>query len=465
LQASPPVGAASFYTLGAPAATSRALRLFFRHMRDDHVPSRAPDHPAIVTVSTRSFFLGTVAMVNSLRLTGWSNRVLVLDVDLTESQRAFLSTECDIVPVAQLASESLAGVAPNYFKPLVTRTDLKGVAVFLDSDVIVTDSLDSIVEDAAAGAICVFPDTRVGSRQFPEWQEVLGLRSALRRQMYVNSGLVALSVTRWRLFLERWLEVSRLDRLDKARSERRDDARVKFGFADQDTLNALLMSEVPAESVFLLDPARAPMTWRGNAVSLRNSQTLEAMHDGRRTVLLHHSAGPKPWQEGAWRRLCFDAYAVLLGRCLIADDLPLRVHPDELPPWLRGRPGLPSRLRVTGVRQLTTLVRSVVYSVPANVRTRLVPRRSQAGSGRTPLEQMIHFFVTEAGYARSLTFDFHPSELAAMLGVCVFTVSPVLRLLERRRLVERERRRIRIPDISRLRAAGPPETTDPGSFA
>jgi hypothetical protein len=64
--------------------------------------------------------------------------------------------------------------------------------VLLDSDMIVTSSLDDLITPAAAGRIAVHPDHEITrERQFPEWASTFELEAPLRPQRYVNAAPVA----------------------------------------------------------------------------------------------------------------------------------------------------------------------------------------------------------------------------------------------------------------------------------
>ena len=53
------------------------------------------DGVTFYTITDERFFIGTVAMVNSLRLMGHEQRVVALDCGLSKRQRDLLSSECE----------------------------------------------------------------------------------------------------------------------------------------------------------------------------------------------------------------------------------------------------------------------------------------------------------------------------------------------------------------------------------
>ena len=219
-------------------------------------------------------------------------------------------------------------------KALPLLFDPRGPIVILDSDMIVIDHLGPVVLKATEGKICVFPDhiSQTG-RWFPEWQSVLGLIAPLRRQTYVNSGFIALSVDHWPSFLPRFWDLS--ERVPLDRSSRVQDMDRPFWTADQDTLNALLMSEIPPTAVEILP--RSDQVYPDGLMDTKVVESRDTrMHlGGSRPNRLHHSMNPKVWARGGWRRVRRDAYGRLFARVVCGQDAPLRMRPEELPLWLR----------------------------------------------------------------------------------------------------------------------------------
>ena len=122
--------------------------------------------PTYITVTDDRYFLGAVALVNSLRLAGNDGIIIILDAGLSDYQRNRLSAHCEIRPVPV----DRRGVIPTYFKPTISKLGLHGVVVFLDSDIIVTGSLEPLYAPATEGAICAFPDG-APERHFEEWRD------------------------------------------------------------------------------------------------------------------------------------------------------------------------------------------------------------------------------------------------------------------------------------------------------
>ena len=272
------------------------------------------------TSSDRSFYPGTVALINSLRLTGNDGDVVVFDLGLTDAQRERLSA---------VATVKAPGVPRDHApKVLPTSDEATGSVVVIDSDMIVVAPLDDIVEEAGQGKLCLFPDP--DDRWFEEWKDAFELQAPLRRERYVCSGFIALSVARWPGLLERWTEANH--KLPPIRSTEAEDP---FRDVDQDALNAILMSEVAPGSIAVQPAAAMAQHEELLRVRIENQESLFCTDRGQPVTILHHSAAPKAWMPRGWKRDFRHAYVRLLPRVLFGDDVALRLEHDELPLWLR----------------------------------------------------------------------------------------------------------------------------------
>ena len=318
------------------------------------------------TVADSGFFPGVVALLNSLRLTGNDAPLVVVDAGLTASERSRLTKHTRLVP---LPEDSPLG--PHAAKPYAARLQDTGVAVLIDSDMIVTKRLDPYVALAQEGPICLFPDHRSArGRQCAEWSEVLGLRAPLRRRMYMNSGFVCLSVDHQRDFLARWSELSALIPVDQGFTT----PAAPFYALDQDVLNALIASEVAHDAVVEL-PADEEVYWDElRDVEILDRDTLESRFRGGAPAILHYSFRPKPWERAAWVRVVDDAYVRLLPRVLFADDVALRLDPAEFPTWVR--PGRGARAVVRALDAGHRSVKAAIAATPAPLRIRLLGLRN-----------------------------------------------------------------------------------------
>jgi len=305
------------------------------------------------TVATPPYFLGTVTLLNSLRLTENEGDVVVLDAGLLPDQRRVLASGARIVPIDG------AFAHPVLMKTYAGKLDPAGVVVVLDSDVIVTGSLHEYFAVAREGKICAYPDRNdVRLRWFPEWEQTLRLRVPLRRDTYVNSGFVVFDSDRWPTLLGRWAEVCRL-----IPSEAMFGARSPFNAPDQDALNALLMSEFPKGAVGLLP--EEDWAFGGNA-KLEDLDTLRCSAHGKPKLMLHYLGHPKPWQSRGWLRLGGMDYVLLMKRLLFADDVPIRVSADQVPLWLRPTRGGRSVLR--GLGAANSVVVGAAHRLPERFR-------------------------------------------------------------------------------------------------
>jgi hypothetical protein len=323
------------------------------------------------TLATGAYFSGTVALLNSLTVSGNPGRLVVADAGLTGEQRARLEPHAEVV-----AMPADVAARPFLAKPYAARTQDRGVAVFIDSDMLVTRSLEPYVDLARDGVICVFADhVEARGRSFDTWRDLLGLRSPVRPQTYVNAGFVSLSVDHFPWFLERWLELCLRAPPDQAMTT----PAAPFYAADQDVLNALLASEVPARGIRLLPEEEAVYWDELREVELVDADALECRFRGRRPAILHYSFAPKPWAPRGWLRVKDDAFVRLLPRVLSGDDVALRLDPGELPFWLRG--DRRARLFLRSADTAHAGLKHVVSLLPERLRRPLLRLRERVYEG------------------------------------------------------------------------------------
>lgn len=326
------------------------------------------------TVSDSRFFPGVVALLNSLRLTGNQGRLVVLDFGLRPDQRKRLEPHADVVDIPLDLSEN-----PVLAKPFPHRLGASGVVVVIDSDVIVTRSFDDAIREADEGGIIIWPVTAGHrTRFFPGWEQAFGLESAPREQEYLSAGCVVASLDRFPRFLERWWELASL--IPSNRTTQRGAAFVDpFWAAEQDALNAMLMTEIPAEAIRRQPEEDAVLEGSLHQVKIVDQQSLSCQFRRHAPLMLHYGGGPKPWEREAWMRVRPNAYVRLMTRSLYGFDAPLRLDPGEVPAWMR--PGLLplALLHVLGVVNL--VARTGIRRLPrplkklfSLLRTRLGPR-------------------------------------------------------------------------------------------
>ncbi|HEY3670942.1 MAG TPA: hypothetical protein VGN51_08410 [Acidimicrobiia bacterium] len=301
------------------------------------------------TVASASHYPGLVALVNSLRLVGHREPVTVFDLGLTDRQRAEVGTECEVV-----APDGDA-LHPWLVMPQVLQAVPPGVTVYVDSDIIVTASLEAIAERARAGDVCAFAD-RFAERRFSEWQDLLGLASAPRVQPYANAGFMALDTARFPEFVQRWRELCDA-MVSRSISVAKLDVGDPLTWPDQDALNALLMSEVPPEQV-AVQPAEhaAQGPWELSKTRVVDVRTLACTRAGQPVKLLHAFGVPKPWQPEARTSLPRSAYLMCLRRLLTGDDVAIRTTEPPAPwlaPGVRGTTALHLATATTALRART----------------------------------------------------------------------------------------------------------------
>jgi hypothetical protein len=302
---------------------------------------------AFYSVSDSSYFLGAVGLINSLRLMGHPEPIYLLDCGLEEWQRQAIEGEVTIVPMP-----AEGGPPVTMLKGVAPLAHPAEVMVLIDIDMLITRSLEPLIECAGEGRIVAFKDHDV-DRFRPEWGQLLDLGD-LRRQPYLCAGLVALGAEPGDEVLRRLNQLS--DRVDFERTaisgalgprpghpgqRRRPAHAYPFLNADQDLLNAILAGCVEAERVVALEYGLAPM-WPFSGVQLLDERSLRcAYKDGTEPYLLHQ-VGRKPWLEPTTHRL----YSRLLSRTLQGDDVAIKLPPWKLPLRLRrGRLAALQRMR------------------------------------------------------------------------------------------------------------------------
>lgn len=309
------------------------------------------------TVSNHAYFLGTVALLNSLRVTGNDGSLFVLDTGLMLEERTALEAHTKVVSIPEDRGH------PVLLKPYPYLFEASGVIVVIDSDIIVTSSLAPITTVAQEGKICVCPAwvEAARTRWFPDWEHTLQLRAPLRREDWVHDGLVVFDTAHWPDLLERWWEVCSL-----VPSNEIFTSGAPFNAGDADALNALLMSEVPREGLAILPPGEE--VFAGD-VAIDDMQTLACSVDGRPARFIHVPDRPKPWEHSGWLRRGGAVYLRLMRRLLFGDDATIRLSASQVPIWLR--PGLRGKLALPALGGVTEVLGFFAHRVPNPVRERL----------------------------------------------------------------------------------------------
>jgi hypothetical protein len=274
-------------------------------------------------VADRRAFVGLVAMLNSLRLAGHEEPLVVLDAGLEPRQRELLSAHATLLPAVG------GSVLPQLLKtqgPLHRPAD---VMVLLDADLVVTAPLSPLVEAARSGR-CALVGDPVRDRFYAEWGEVLGL-GAHRREPYMNAGIIALPRAPG-------LEILELAERGQAHVDERRSMLAAgspdnpFYFLDQDVWNAVISAMTEPDGLEVLEPRLAPHPPFRDLRVLSELPPRCAHVDGTQTLALHH-VGRKPWLKPTRR----NAYSRLLPPLLLTPGLTLTLAPKDVP--LRFRRG------------------------------------------------------------------------------------------------------------------------------
>ncbi len=329
---------------------------------------------AVYTVGDMRHFLGVVALVNSLRLTGWMEAIVVVDCGFAEWQRRLLSAEVQLLPAPpETAPHLLKAVGP-------LRRPARTMAV-IDADVVITRSLEPLFRAAEDEMRLVAVTDALGDRFDTRWGDLLGL-GQLRPRPYVNSGFLVTPLDLGRRIL------GELERLQPLLDVRRSmigsgNPTDPFYFLDQDALNALLASTaVSDDDLHILPYDAVPHPpFAGIAVADARALRLTCM-DGAQPYGLHHIQR-KPWLH----HLPATPYSELLPRLWLADDLPLRLDESHVPLRFRTGPAgaLASRYtaqrvrvghlrRALGIHRPTRLALGTAQDgAPTSARSRTVP--------------------------------------------------------------------------------------------
>lgn len=291
---------------------------------------------AFYAVADERYFLGVVALVNSLRLLGHSEPLYLCDCGLKAEQRALLRPHAILVPPA----EDLPPWLSKAMAPLAHPAD---VMILIDADMIVTRRLDELLDVARTGSIAAFENDR--DRFVPEWGELLDL-GPLTRRPYMSSALLAMPREQGTQVLE--LLADRQRHVDFSKTYWRENvAGYPYLFADQCVLNAILMSaRVDSSRVVTLPRALAP-TPPFAGVRLADASRLSCSYaDGSQPFVIHHFTA-KPWltptHDGVYSRL--------MRRLLGGSDTAVRVPRDWIPRRLRSGPAAFLAQRLVDVRE------------------------------------------------------------------------------------------------------------------
>ena len=320
---------------------------------------------AFYCMSSNAYFLGAVAMINSLRLQGHAEPIYLLDLGLTAQQRELLAPEVSFV-------EAPAGVAPWLAKTIAPLRHPAETMVLIDVDMIATRPLGELIERAREGRVVAFENDM--DRFVPEWGEILGL-GELRRRPYVCSGFVAMARDPGEPLLELMEQCQ-----SRVEFERTffagNDPDYPLLYLDQDVLNAILASRVDEERIVRLE-SRMMSPLGFGAPELVDEGALRCLYDdGVQPYVVHHILPRKPWLKPMYHGV----YSRLLMRLLVGPGLAIRVPERQIPVRLReGRMGRLVRARIHARDRLGWMARN---HLPEGVFTRLDRLRRSGAATR-----------------------------------------------------------------------------------
>src|SRR4051812_19507699 len=117
-------------------------------------------------MSSELYFPGAVGLVNSLRMSGHTEPIYLLDCGLTADHRRLLGAEATVV-------DAPADVPPYLLKTIAPRRHPAEVMVLIDVDMVACRSLGPLIDRAAENRVLAVKDNL--DRFVPEWGELLGL--------------------------------------------------------------------------------------------------------------------------------------------------------------------------------------------------------------------------------------------------------------------------------------------------
>jgi hypothetical protein len=298
---------------------------------------------AFYAVANEPHFLGLVALLNSLRLQGHLDPLLVADCGLAGWQRELLVPHAEVV-------EADRGIPPYLLKPVLPRARPAEKMVLVDVDLVAVRPLTPLFDETAA--VVAFADP-VAHRFHPEWAELLDL-PPIRPGTYLNSGFFVLNGSVGRSVLD--LVTEKQEKIDAATSRYAGSRPSSpFYYLDQDVWNAVIASSVePGELVV-------------ESADLAPHPPFTGSHEYE-PFLLHH-VDRKPWLDSTRS----SDYSRMLPRLLLGPDVALRLEPDHVP--LRLREG-----RLADVERVRAEAAALAHGLRGRVglRRRLSERRRRA---------------------------------------------------------------------------------------
>jgi hypothetical protein len=313
---------------------------------------------AVYTVSDRRYFLGTVALLNSLRLLGHSDPVFLVDAGLSDDQRDIIAGHVTLIP----APEAVPALFLKVLGPLSHPAD---VAILLDADVIVVRPLHDLIDVARGGRMVAFLNNEPNhDRFFAEWAHMLAL-GPLERRPYLANGQLCIPRSLSTRVLQPWQDAQH--RVDiRHTCLGRGTLLDPFYFPDMDVFNAVVAAYLEPHEVLAYEHRLAPHPPFAELSVIDKWRLVCRYPDGTQPFLLHHVLA-KPWLKPTRA----NAYSKLLPRLLLAPDVSLRLEPELLPVRLReGWLAAGDRVRANAQATLFTETRKQVGRLQIGTRMR-----------------------------------------------------------------------------------------------
>lgn len=293
------------------------------------------------TICNSKYFLGVVSLLNSLRVVGHQQKVVVLDCGLTLRQQEILHPHCTLFPLPKEQASN-----PLQYKPFPYLLPTQGTVVIIDSDMLVTRNLGEILTSAKQGKICLFPDL-ILNRHFPEWQEVFKLDKSPRQQISINSGFVVFSVEQHpNLLIQWWQACEQIFALPTIYEGVGLDC--PYANGNQDALNAVLASSYPQDFLEIHSNKGEIFLPFLDRVKIVDIKTLACKYGDHDVTILHSNNQSKPWEIKNIPLLIKQySYVRLLRRLFIGKDVAIKLTSFNLP--LIYRQGIIGKLLMFGL--------------------------------------------------------------------------------------------------------------------
>jgi hypothetical protein len=277
---------------------------------------------AFFAISDRKFFLGAVALLNSLRLVGHTEPIFLVDAGLTPKQREMIAQHVTLIAAPK-------DVPPMLLKMVGPLKQPAAVAILLDVDVIVVRQLTELIAAARDGRLVAFINNEPNhDRFFADWSSTLGLEP-LRRQPYLASGQLFVPESLSPRLLQPWKEGQ--TKIDIRRTLLgRGTLSDPFYFPDMDVFNAVVAAYLEPDEILAVEHRLAPLPPFQGLRLIDMDRLLCRYPDGVHPFLLHHVLA-KPWLKATRTNI----YSLLLSRLLLGPDVALRLEPEQLPLRLR----------------------------------------------------------------------------------------------------------------------------------